>query len=131
MMTDPIADMLTRIRNAGTARHAQTRCPSSQQKLAVARVLEAAGFIGGVTVEAIEGKASLVLDIRYDEEGEALIDGIRRVSKPGRRVYVGKAEIPKVRNGLGVAVISTSRGVLSDNDAREAQVGGEVVCEVW
>ena len=131
MMTDPIADMLTRIRNAGTARHAQTRCPSSQQKLAVARVLEAAGFLGGVAVEASEGHASLVLDIRYDEEGEALIDGIRRVSKPGRRVYVGKAEIPKVRHGLGVAVISTSRGVLSDSDARDAQVGGEVVCEVW
>jgi small subunit ribosomal protein S8 len=131
MMTDPIADMLTRIRNAGTARHAQTRCPSSQQKLAVARVLAANGFIGGVTVEATEGHPSLVLDIRYDEEGKALIDGIRRVSKPGRRVYVGKAEIPKVRNGLGVAVISTSRGIISDNDAREAQVGGEVVCEVW
>ena len=131
MMTDPIADMLARIRNAGVARHHQTRCPSSKEKLAVAKVLEAAGFIGGVKVEASEGHPSLVLDIRYDEEGHALIDGIRRVSKPGRRVYVGKSEIPKVRNGLGVAVISTSRGILSDHDAREAQVGGEVVCEVW
>ena len=131
MMTDPIADMLARIRNAGVARHAQTRCPSSKEKLAVAKVLEAAGFLGGVSVEAGEGHARLVLEIRYDEEGHALIDGIRRVSKPGRRVYVGKAEIPKVRNGLGVAVISTSRGILSDADAREAQVGGEVVCEVW
>ncbi len=131
MMTDPIADMLTRIRNAGVARHAQTRCPSSKEKLAVAKVLEAAGFLGGVNVEASSGHASLVLDIRYDEQGHALIDGIRRVSKPGRRVYVGKAAIPKVRNGLGVAVISTSRGILSDADAREAQVGGEVMCEVW
>ena len=131
MMTDPIADMLARIRNAGTARHSQTRCPSSKEKLAVARVLEAAGFLGGVAVEASEGRPSLVLEIRYDEEGQALIDGIRRVSKPGRRVYVGKAAIPKVRNGLGVAVISTSRGVLSDHEAREARVGGEVVCEVW
>lgn len=131
MMTDPIADMLARIRNAGVARHNQTRCPSSKEKLAVAKVLEAAGFLGGVSLEAEGGHPNLVLDIRYDESGHALIDGIRRVSKPGRRVYVGKAEIPKVRNGLGVAVISTSKGILSDHQAREARVGGEVMCEVW
>ncbi len=131
MMTDPIADMLTRIRNAGTARHAQTRCPSSRQKLAIANVLRQTGFLDSVKVEAREGHASLVLGIRYDENGRPLIDGIRRVSKPGRRVYVGRGEVPRVRNGLGVAVISTSRGILSDRDAREQKVGGEVVCEVW
>jgi small subunit ribosomal protein S8 len=131
MMTDPIADMLTRIRNAGTARHAQTRCPSSKQKLAIANVLRQTGFLDSVKVEAREGHASLVLGIRYDENGRPLIDGIRRVSKPGRRVYVGQGEVPRVRNGLGVAVISTSRGILSDRDAREQKVGGEVVCEVW
>ncbi len=131
MMTDPIADLLTRIRNAGTARHVQTTCPSSRQKLAVARVLKNAGFIGGVKVEARAGHPILVIDIRYDEEGSALIDGIRRVSKPGRRVYVGKDEVPRVRRGLGIAVISTSKGIISDKDAREQKLGGEVVCEVW
>ena len=131
MMTDPIADMLTRIRNAGVAKHAETSCPSSRQKLAIARVLAEEGFLGDVRVEARDGHAVLVMQIRYDDHGRALIDGIQRVSKPGRRVYVATGEIPKVRNGLGVAVISTSRGVLSDAAAREAHVGGEVLCEVW
>jgi small subunit ribosomal protein S8 len=131
MMTDPIADMLTRIRNAGTARHAQTTCPSSQQKLAIATVLQRAGFLDSVNVEDRDGHASLVFGIRYDEAGRPLIDGIKRVSKPGRRVYVGKDDLPRVRNGLGVAVISTSRGILSDREAREQNLGGELLCEVW
>ena len=131
MMTDPIGDMLTRIRNAGTARHTRTSCPSSKQKLAIAKVLQQAGFVGDVKVEAQGGHPTLVIGIRYDDRGRALIDGIRRVSKPGRRVYVGSAEVPTVRRGLGVAVMSTSRGILSDKDAREQKVGGEVVCEVW
>ena len=131
MMTDPIADMLTRIRNAGSARHAVTSCPSSRQKLAIAGVLQRAGFIESVNVEQREGHASLVIGIRFDEAGRPLIDGIQRVSKPGRRVYVGKEDLPRVRNGLGVAVISTSRGVLSDREAREQNIGGELLCEVW
>jgi small subunit ribosomal protein S8 len=131
MMTDPIADMLTRIRNAGSARHAHTSCPSSQQKLAIASVLQRAGFLQSVEVEERDGHPSLVFGIRYDEAGKPLIDGIKRVSKPGRRVYVAKDELPRVRNGLGVAVISTSRGVLSDREAREQNVGGELLCEVW
>ena len=131
MMTDPISDMLTRIRNAGTARHRETSCPSSRQKLAIARILKDSGFIGEVKVEARDGHPTLVIGIRYDQKGRALIDGIRRVSTPGRRVYVGKSEIPSVRRGLGVAVLSTPRGILSDKEAREAGVGGEVVCEVW
>jgi small subunit ribosomal protein S8 len=131
MMTDPIGDMLARIRNAGTARHARTSCPSSRQKLAVARVLEQAGFLGAVSVESTDGHPTLVIEIRYDDRGRALIDGMRRVSKPGRRVYAGKDELPRVRRGLGIAVISTSRGVLSDAQAREQKLGGEVVCEVW
>jgi small subunit ribosomal protein S8 len=130
-MTDPISDMLTRIRNAGTARHTKTSCPSSNQKLAIARILKEAGFVGDVKVEARGGHPTLVIGIRYDAEGRALIDGIRRVSTPGRRVYVGKAEIPSVRRGLGVAVLSTPKGMLSDKRAREEGVGGEVVCEVW
>ncbi len=131
MMTDPIADMLTRIRNAGMARHASTECPSSRQKLAVARVLEQRGFVGEVRVEDRGSRPTMVIGIRYDRSGGALIDGIRRVSRPGRRVYAGRAEVPRVRNGLGVAVISTSRGILSDRDAREQSLGGEVLCEVW
>ncbi len=131
MMTDPISDMLTRIRNAGIARQNQTTCPFSKQKLAIAKVLKEAGFIGDVHAASHEGHPALVMVIRYDDHGKPLIDGIRRVSKPGRRVYVGAREIWKVRNGLGISVISTSRGVLSDEAAREASIGGEVVCEVW
>ncbi len=131
MMTDPIADMLTRIRNAGRARHLETACPSSKQKLAIARVLQDAGFLRDVRVEARGGRVILVIGIRYDDEGTMLIDGMRRVSKPSRRVYVGKNAVPRVRNGLGTAVLSTPKGILSDSDARAQTVGGEVVCEVW
>jgi small subunit ribosomal protein S8 len=131
MMTDPISDMLTRIRNAGTARLDRTTCPFSKQKLAIAKVLEGAGFIRDVRAETQEGYLTLVMTIRYDDRGKPLIDGIRRVSKPGRRVYVGARDVWKVRNGLGISVISTSNGILSDAGAREASIGGEVVCEVW
>ncbi len=130
-MTDPISDMLTRIRNAGKARHAETACASSKQKLAIAKVLEEEGFLGEVRVEPREGQPKLVMTVRYEDDGRPLIDGIVRVSKPGRRVYVGARDIPKVRNGLGISVISTSKGILSDRNAREPSVGGEVVCEVW
>ena len=131
MMTDPIADMLTRIRNAGTARHAQTTCPSRSRSSPSRACCSDAGFLDSVKVEERDGHASLVLGIRYDDAGRPLIDGIHRVSKPGRRVYVGKEDLPRVRNGLGVAVISTSRGVLSDGEAREQNLGGELLCEVW
>ncbi len=131
MMTDPIADLLSRIRNAGMAQHAETRCPASKLKLDVATVLKDAGFLSDVRVEPHEGHSRLVLGIRYQEDGRALIGGIRRVSRPGRRVYVSSSDVPKVRNGLGIAVISTSKGVLSDQAARDALVGGEIVCEVW
>ena len=131
MMTDPISDMLTRIRNAGMARHGEVVCPSSKMKLAVARVLKEAGYLGGVKVEARDGHPVLVMQVRYDGMGKPMIGGIRRISKPSRRVYVGHGDVPKVRNGLGLAVISTSKGILSDEAARDASIGGEVVCEVW
>lgn len=131
MMTDPIGDMLTRIRNAGRARHEEARFPKSKLKLAVARVLSEAGYLGAVTEDEEGGKPVVVAKIRYDGDGVPMIDGLRRVSRPSRRVYVAKDEIPRVRNGLGLAVLSTSRGVLSDRAAREAAVGGEVICEVW
>jgi small subunit ribosomal protein S8 len=129
-MTDPVSDLLARIRNAGQARHAELLCPSSKLKLAVAKVLAEAGFLESVAVEAQEGKPMLRIRLRY-AEGRPLIDGLRRVSKPSRRVYVDVRHIPRVRRGLGLAVLSTPRGVLSDREAREQKVGGEVVCEVW
>jgi len=131
MMTDPLADMLTRIRNAGSAGHRETTCPGSRLKLAVARVLQEEGYIESVAAEEVEGKPVLRIQLRYDRGGRPMIDGIRRVSRPSRRVYVGAEEIPRVRNGLGVAVLSTNRGVVSDRIAREQHVGGEIVCEVW
>jgi len=131
MVTDPIADMLTRIRNGAQARHAQVRCPSSRLKLGVARVLAQEGFLSEVRLEEEAGRPTLVIELRYDADGASVIDGIRRVSRPGRRVYVGAREIPKVRNGLGVAVLSTPKGVLADRAAREAKVAGELLCEVW
>lgn len=131
MMTDPLGDMLTRIRNACLAGHPSTRCPSSKLKLAVAKVLQQEGFLEEVAVEAVGGHPQLKLDVRFGDDGKPVMDGIRRVSKPGCRVYCGAAAVPKVRNGLGVAVLSTPRGVLSDRAARSESVGGELLCEVW
>jgi small subunit ribosomal protein S8 len=131
MITDPISDMLTRIRNGVLARHAEVRCPSSGLKLGIARVLAQEGFLTEVRVEEEAGRPTLVIALRYDADGASVIDGIRRVSRPGRRVYVGVREIPKVRNGLGVAVLSTPKGVLADREARDAKVAGELLCEVW
>jgi small subunit ribosomal protein S8 len=131
MMTDPIGDMLTRIRNGARVRHGEVSCPSSKLKLAVARVLQKEGYVGDVRVEAVEGRPILCIGLRYRNDGRSMIDGIQRVSRPGRRVYVSVAKIPKVRNGLGVAVMSTPKGVLSDRAAREESVGGEILCEVW
>jgi small subunit ribosomal protein S8 len=131
MMTDPLADMLARIRNGCTARHAEVRCPSSRLKHAVARVLVEEGFLSSADVEAGDGKPQLRIGLRYDRDGLPIIDGMRRVSRPGRRVYVGANKVPSVRKGLGSAVLSTPKGILSDRGARAESVGGEVLCEVW
>ena len=117
-MTDPISDLLTRIRNAGQARHAELVCPSSKLKLAVAKVLVANGYLDSVAVEAREGKPVLRIRLRYATDGRFLIDGVRRISRPGLRRYVDVRRIPQVRRGLGMAVLSTPRGVLSDREAR-------------
>lgn len=131
MMTDPVGDMLTRIRNAAQVRHAEMRCPASKLKLAVAEVMASEGFIEGVRVADDSEQPELILQLRYSNSGETIIDGLKRVSTPGRRVYVGASEIRPVRNGLGMLIISTSKGVLCDRDARAQKVGGEVICEVW
>ena len=132
MMTDPISDLLARIRNASAARHAQTTCPASKLKNAVANVMVQEGFLTAVEEEAPEGGHPLLrLTLRYRDDGKPIADGIQRVSRPGRRVFVGASDIGRVRGGLGIKILSTSKGVLSDRDARSQNVGGEVICEVW
>jgi small subunit ribosomal protein S8 len=106
-------------------------CPSSKLKIAIAKVLSAEGFVGEVRTDEDEKKPQMTIDLRYQDDGSLMIEGMRRVSKPGRRVYVGAGEVRQVRAGLGMSVLSTSQGILCDRDARAAKVGGEVICEVW
>ena len=130
-MTDPIADLLTRIRNAQQAGHAHLSVPRSKLKKELLRILKQEGFVEGY-VENDEGpQGYLKVFLKYDAAMKGTIRGLRRVSRPSRRVYVGKNEIPRVRNGLGIAILTTPRGVLTDRDARSAGVGGEVMCHVW
>jgi small subunit ribosomal protein S8 len=131
MLTDPISDMLTRIRNAGGARLSRVSMPSSRMKREIARVLKDQGFIGDFVVAGDEKKPVLTIEVRYGRHSQPMIEGLQRVSRPSRRVYVGAREVPSVRNGLGVAILSTPRGVLTDKQAREARVGGEVLARVW
>jgi len=132
-MTDPIADMLTRIRNGIQSRHDRVEMPHSKLKVEVAKILKSEGFISNYKVVEEDGKPqpSLRVYLKYSEDGEPVIHGIERVSRPGRRVYRGKAEIPQVLGGLGLAIVSTSRGVLSGAEAARTGVGGEVLCQVW
>jgi small subunit ribosomal protein S8 len=132
-MTDPIADMLTRIRNANIAMHDDVRMPSSKLKEALAGVLKSEGYIEAFEVEENVGRPGRTLHVRmkYSPERARTISGIRRVSKPGLRVYSGSTEVPRVLGGLGVAVISTSQGLLTDREARKRRVGGEILCFVW
>ena len=129
-MQDPLADMLTRIRNAQMAGKASVAMPSSKQKLSVVKVLEAEGYVAAHRVETNEGKATLTIDLKYFG-GKPVIAEIDRVSTPGLRAYRGVEELPKVRNGLGIAIVSTSKGVMTDRAARQAGVGGEVLCTVF
>ncbi len=130
-MTDPVADMLTRVRNANQALHDQVLMPASKLKAEIAKLLEAEGYIVGWE-ESGEGKEkTLLVKLKYDKSRRQVISGLRRISKPGRRVYVDRDEIPKVLGGMGVAVISTSQGLLSGQEARRRGIGGEVLCEVW
>ena len=131
MMTDPIADMLARIRNAQLARHDRVEMPASRLKHDIARILRREGYVKGARLDRRGGKAVLRITLRYDEDNRPAIHEIRRVSRPGRRVYVGADEIPSVKNGLGIAILSTSRGVLTDREARKLRVGGELLCTVF
>ncbi len=133
MMTDPIADMLTRIRNANIAMHDEVSMPASKIKLALAEVLHREGYIGDfrTTDNGLRPGATLTIAMKYSPERERVISGIKRVSKPGLRVYTKSDQIPRVLGGLGVAVLSTSNGLITDRAARKAKVGGEVLCYVW
>ena len=132
-MTDPIADMLTRIRNGITSRHDRIELPTSKLKVEIARILKSEGFISNYKVVEEDGKpqGNLRIYLKYSEDGEPVIHGIERISRPGRRVYRGKEEIPQVLGGLGLAIVSTSRGVLSGAEAARTGIGGEVLCQVW
>jgi len=130
-MTDPIADMLTRIRNAAMTRKRRVSMPSSKMKLAIARILKEEGFIQHYDVTNEKPQPQLRIVLRYDREKRPVITNLKRVSKPGRRIYVKHDEIPWVLSGMGIAILSTPKGVLSDRKARKLGVGGEVICKIW
>ncbi len=131
MMTDPIADMLTRIRNANTALHDQVEMPASGLKTEVARVLKDQGYISDFELREGRVGQDLVIRLKYSSDRRRVISGLERVSKPGRRVYVDRTTIPRVLGGMGVAVLSTSQGVITGHEARRRGIGGEVICSVW
>ena len=130
-VTDSIADMLTRIRNASSAKHDSVKIPASNMKKAIAQILVDEGYIKGFKVED-DGKQGMIeITLKYGQNKTAAITGLRRVSKPGLRIYSGCEDMPKVMNGLGIAIVSTSKGIMTDKDARKANVGGEVLAFIW
>ena len=131
MVTDPIADMLTRIRNANQMRYKEVEVPASKIKLEIARIFKEQGFINDYKVKKNDVQNIMVLNLKYGEHKERVITGLKRISKPGLRVYANAEEMPKVLNGLGIAVVSTSKGVMTDKEARQNNVGGEVLAYIW
>ena len=131
MFTDTIGDMLTRIRNANEARHDMVNIPYSKLKMSIAQILKAEGFVGDFAVAEDSGKKNIKIHLKYAQNGHRVINHIERISKPGKRVYVAKKDIPKVLGGLGVSIITTSRGVMTGHKARVSNVGGEFICKVW
>ena len=131
VMTDPIADMLTRIRNANSAKHATVTIPSSNIKKAIAEILLEEGYIKDFKCIDDDKQGMIEVTLKYGEDDSRVIAGIKRISKPGLRIYVSKEDVPKVLNGLGIAILSTSKGIMTDKKARQNNVGGEVICYVW
>lgn len=131
MMTDPVADLLVRIKNAGERGHETFMVPASKLKGDMLRVLKEEGFITSYEADAIEGRPHFQVRLRYIAEGQPMITGTKRVSRPGLRVYVGKRDIGRVRGGMGISILSTSKGIMTDRQCRAAETGGEVLCEVW
>ncbi len=131
VVTDTIADMLTRIRNANQMRYTEVVVPSSKLKLEFARILKEEGFIEDYKLEKNDAQGTIVLTLKYSDKKERVITGLKRISKPGLRVYVKNTEIPKVLNGLGIAILSTSKGIMTDKEARKQNIGGEVLAYIW
>jgi small subunit ribosomal protein S8 len=131
MMTDPIADMLTRIRNANLAYKDEVEVPASRLKEEIARVLAREGYVKGYRLEGEEPKRRIVIEMKYGPDRERTITGVQRVSRPGRRVYADRGRLPRVLGGLGIAILSTSNGLMTDRQAARRRVGGEVLCQVW
>jgi len=131
MMTDPIADMLIRIKNALMVRHKKVQIPASKMKLEIARILKEEGYIEDFVYIDNKPQGIIEITLKYDENKRPVIRGVKRVSKPGRRIYKGYKELPKVLDGLGIAIISTSQGIMTDFEARRRKIGGEVICEIW
>ncbi len=131
-ITDPVADMLTRIRNANTSKHKTVDVPSSKMKLSIADILFKEGYIKSYEeIKDVNTQGVIRITLKYGENGSRVIDGLKRISKPGLKVYAGKDELPKVLNGLGIAIISTSKGLMTDKQARELGIGGEVLAYIW
>ena len=131
MVTDPIADMLTRIRNANQMRYKEVEVPASKLKLEIARILKEEGFIADYKVKKNEVQSIIVLYLKYSDKKERVITGLKRISKPGLRVYAKAEELPRVLNGRGIAIVSTSKGVMTDKQARKESLGGEVLAYIW
>ena len=131
MHTDPIADMLTRIRNALAVRHGHVTAPASKMKVAIADVLREEGYIQGYDVTKDRPQPMLRIRLKYTEDGDPVITTLKRVSKPGCREYAGRADLPRVMSGMGIAIVSTSQGIMTDKTARRLGIGGEVLCHVW
>jgi small subunit ribosomal protein S8 len=130
-MTDPISDMLTRMRNALTASYSTVDIPSSRQKIDIAKVLKSEGFIKNYKIMADKRQGIMRIFFKYDEKGESVIVGLKRISKPGCRIYRKADKIPKVLNGYGISILSTSKGVMTDSQARKIGIGGEIICSIW
>ena len=131
LVLDPIADMLTRIRNANTNKHESVLIPQSKTKVAIAEILKDEGFIADFKTTEVDGIKMLEVTLKYGPNGEKVIQGLKRISKPGLRIYANAEQLPKVLNGLGIAIISTSKGIITDKNARKLNVGGEVLAYVW
>ena len=131
MVTDPIADMLTRIRNANQMRYKEVEVPASKTKVEIAKILKEEGFIADYKVNKNKPQDIIVLTLKYGEKKERVITGLKRISKPGLRVYVKAEELPRVLNGLGIAIVSTSKGIMTDKNARKNSLGGEVLAYIW
>ena len=130
-MTDPIADFLTRLRNGLMARHKTVVVPSSKLKHRIAQILSEEGYVADVRVEQHAGRPMLTLSLKYDEHNAPMLDGLERVSRPGLRRYAGADDLAKVRGGIGLSILSTSKGIMTDRQARQDRVGGEVLCNIW